>query len=203
MHNGDLELVLEAQQNLGDGQVRSAAAALRWTHPAYGQINTAKLFAMARHSGTLKTVSSYLCAQAIMAAGQLVQQQSDFAINVKISTDILLEDGFAADMLHHILDAKCQPSNLTFEVIDLHDHKWNDAVRVILHKLQLNGFRIGIGNFGTTDADIDLINIFQPDEIFLAKSFCAELLGSTSSAIFAAGALRIAKAPHNYDCEWH
>jgi len=160
MHNGDLELVLEAQQNLGDGQVRSAAAALRWTHPAYGQINTAKLFAMARHSGTLKTVSSYLCAQAIMAAGQLVQQQSDFAINVKISTDILLEDGFAADMLHHILDAKCQPSNLTFEVIDLHDHKWNDAVRVILHKLQLNGFRIGIGNFGTTDADIDLINIF-------------------------------------------
>jgi EAL domain-containing protein (putative c-di-GMP-specific phosphodiesterase class I) len=196
MHNGDLELVLEAQQNLGDGQVRSAAAALRWTHPAYGQINTAKLFAMARHSGTLKTVSTYLCTQAIMAAGQLVQQQSDFAINVKISTDILLEDGFAADMLHHILDAKCQPSNLTFEVIDLHDHKWNDAVRVVLHKLQLNGFRIGIGNFGTTDADIDLINIFQPDEIFLAKSFCAELLGSTSSAIFAAGALRIAKANH-------
>lgn len=196
MNNGDIELVLEAQQNLGDGQVRSAAAALRWTHPAYGQINTTKLFAMARHSGNLKTVSTYLCAQAIMAAGHLVKQQSDFAVNVKISPAMLLDDSFAPAMLQHISDAKCQPSNLTFEVIDLHDYKLNDAVRVALQKLQMHGFRIGISNFGTTDADMDFINTFQPDEIFLAKSFCAELLGSTSSAIFAVGALRIAKAKH-------
>ena len=129
-----------------------------------------------------------------MAAGQLVKQQPGFAINVKISTDVVLNDGFATEMLQHILHAKCQPSNLTFEVIDLHDYKFNDVARVALHNLQINGFRIGIGNFGKTDADIDFIEKFQPDEIFLAKSFCAELLGSTSSAIFAVGALRIAKA---------
>ena len=35
---------------------------------------------------------------------------------------------------------------------------------------------------------------FEPDEIVLAKSFSAELLGSKSNEIFAVGALRIAKA---------
>ena len=58
----------------------------------------------------------------------------------------------------------------------------------------MHGFRVGIGEFGKTDADIDLLKIFKPNEAFLIKSFSAELLGSTSNQIFADGALRIARA---------
>ena len=194
INNGDIELVLEAEQNLANGQIASAAASLRWTHPAYGQITTAKLFAIARSTGNLKTVSEYLCQQAVIAVGQLVKSHADFAVSIKISTDIILDPDFGANMLQRTSEAQCQPSNLTFDVIDLHAHKFDEAARKALHDLQSIGFRVGIGNFGSTDADIDFIKKFQPDEIFLAKSFSAELLGSTSNEIFAVGALRIAKA---------
>ena len=194
INNGDIELVLEAEQNLANGQIASAAASLRWTHPAYGQITTAKLFAIARSTGNLKTVSEYLCQQAVIAVGQLVKSHADFAVSIKISTDIILDPDFGSNILQRTFEAQCQPANLTFDVIDLHAHKFDEAARKALHDLQSIGFRVGIGNFGSTDADIDFIKKFQPDEIFLVKSFSAELLGSTSNEIFAVGALRIAKA---------
>ncbi len=192
--NGDIQLMLEAQQNLSTGKVESAAASLRWTHPAYGQIDTTKLFAIARETGHLQRVSQYLCEQAILAAGKLVQKQPEFTVSVKISTDILSNPEFGLALLNVAAAAHCRPASVTLEVVDVHDYKFNEAARKALHDLKQYGFRIGIGNFGITDADIDLLKRFQPDEIFLIKSFSAELLGSTSNEMFASGALRIAKA---------
>lgn len=196
INNGDIELLLEAQKNLANNAVESAAASLRWTHPAYGQIDTAKLFATARDTGNLKRVSNYLCEQAIKAAGRLAKQRPDFTVSVKVSTDIILSPEFGEAMVQCALNAQCPPANVTFEVLEIHDHKFNEQARSALFELQQVGFNIGIGNFGLTDADIDLIKKFQPDEIVLAKSFSAELLGSTSNEIFAVGALRIASASH-------
>ena len=196
INNGDIELTLEAQENLRNGEVNSAAASLRWTHPAYGQINTGKLFEIARSTGNLKIMGKYVCKQTIMAAGQLVGSAPGFNISVKVATEIILIQGFGSEMLQLTLEAQCLPSNITFEVVDLHDYKYSEAAHKAVRDLQILGFRIGIGNFGTTDADIEFFKKFQPDEIFLAKSFSAELLGSTSNEIFALGALRIAKANH-------
>ena len=196
MNNGDIELLFEAQKNLANNAVESAAASLRWTHPAYGQIDTAKLFATAKDTGNLKRVSNYLCEQAIEAAGSFAKQRPDFTVSVKVSTDIILSPDFAKAMVQCALNAQCPPANVTFEVLEIHDHKFNEQARSALFELQQVGFNIGIGNFGLTDADIDLIKKFQPDEIVLAKSFSAELLGSTSNEIFAVGALRIASASH-------
>jgi EAL domain-containing protein (putative c-di-GMP-specific phosphodiesterase class I) len=196
INNGDIDLMLEAQKNLKNNAVESAAASLRWTHPAYGQIDTAKLFAMARDTGNLKRVSRYLCEQSIKSAGRLVEEWPDFAVSVRISTDVILSEGFGSEMFQCAQNANCRPANVTFEVLEIHEHKFNEQARSALFELQQLGFKIGIGNFGITDADIEFIKKFQPDEIVLAKSFSAELLGSTSNEIFAVGALRIASASH-------
>jgi EAL domain-containing protein (putative c-di-GMP-specific phosphodiesterase class I) len=196
MNNGDIELLLEAQQDLTNNAVESAAASLRWTHPAYGQIDTAKLFTMARETANLKRVSNYLCEQSIKSAGRLVEEWPDFSVSVKISTDVILSEGFGSEMLQCAQNANCPPANVTFEILGIHEHKFNQQARSAFFALQQLGFKIGIGNFGITDADIDFIKKFQPDEIVLAKSFSAELLGSTSNEIFAVGALRIASASH-------
>ncbi len=50
-----------------------------------------------------------------------------------------------------------------------------------------------LGRFGIMNTDIDLLERFKPNEICLDKNFSAELLGSTSSQIFADAAIRIAK----------
>ncbi len=192
--NGDIELVLEPHKNLHNGLIEAASASLRWTHPAYGQIDTAKLFAIARETNNLDLVTSYLCTQAIDAAGILNKSLTDFTVNIKVATAIILNGGFIAEMRQIATDTQCHPENVTFELIDLHDYKFNGQAHTAVRELQQKGFRVAVGNFGMTDADIDFIKKFEPDEIVLAKSFSAELLGSKSNEIFAVGALRIAKA---------
>jgi EAL domain-containing protein (putative c-di-GMP-specific phosphodiesterase class I) len=194
VNNGDIELVLEAQKNLKNNQVNSAAVSLRWTHPAYGQIDTAKLFATARDTGQLEEVSHYLCRQAIICAGQLIKEQSDFSISVNVSIDVILDPKFGPEMLKATTQAECLPTHVTFIIIDVHSCKYVDKVAQAFANLKQHGFRVGIGNFGMIDSDLDFIKRFCPDEIVLVKSFSSELLGSTSNEIFAVGVLRIARA---------
>ncbi len=202
--NGDIELVLEPHKNLTNGLIEAASASLRWTHPAYGQIDTAKLFTIARETNNLNRVTSYLCAQAIEAAAELNQNLTDFTVSIKIATAFILNGGFVAEMLGIATNAQCRPGNVMFELIDLHDYKFNDQALRAIHELQQKGFRVAVGNFGMTDADIDFIKRFEPNEIVLAKSFSAELLGSKSNEIFAVGASanRQGQSGH-HDCRWH
>jgi EAL domain-containing protein (putative c-di-GMP-specific phosphodiesterase class I)/CHASE2 domain-containing sensor protein len=194
INNGDIELVLEPHKNLNNGRIEAASAALRWTHPAYGQIDTAKLFAIARETNNLNQVTSYLSAQAMKAAGELNRNLPDFTVSVKMATALILNGAFLTEMVRIAAATLCQPKNVTLELVDLHEYKFNDQARRAVREMQRRGFRIAVGNFGMTDADIDFIKKFEPDEIVLAKSFSAELLGSKSNEIFAVGALRIAKA---------
>jgi diguanylate cyclase len=192
--NGDIELMLEAQKDLTNECVESAGASLKWTHPAHGQIATTDMFKFARESGNLHKLSEFLCEQAIAAAGHLSKQREGFTVSIKISMDVILKSGFGSKMLAIAEQAQCHPSCIIFDVIDIHNHKYSEPAKKAFRDLKKHGFRVGIGDFGVNVDDIDLLRIFRPDEIFLAKGFSAELLGSTSNQIFADGALRIARA---------
>jgi diguanylate cyclase len=192
--NGDITTVFEAQQDLSDVQVRSAEASLSWTHPSYGRIANGKLFALAKSSGHLATVTHFLCEQAIENAAQFGKLCPGFGMSVKVSIEIVMNPDFGRAMRNAVEKAQCSASDITFDIIGLHDLKHNQMAKAAVNELQKLGFRIGIGGFGITSSDIDLLKIFTPDEIFLAETFSAELLGSTSNQIFADGALRIASA---------
>ena len=193
---GDVTILLQAQQELADGRVHSAEASLSWTHPSYGKISTKKLFELAKASGSLPTVTDFLCKQAINEAARLGRIYPGFAVSIKISAEIAMASRFGSAMRVAAEQAQCQVSNITFIVIGLHDHTHNQVTEEALAALQKVGFRIAIGEFGTTSSDLDLLKFFSPDEIVLSKSFSAELLGSTSNQIFADSVLRIASGKH-------
>lgn len=192
--NGDIQILFRAHHNLGNNLIRSAEATIGWVHPAYGQISPARLFGLARQTGNLYNVSLFLCQQAAHFSARLAKISPGFTVAAKISVDILLDPNFKPAMLSIAAAEQCRPSDIIFDIVDIHAFVADDAARLAIHNLQVAGFRVGIGNFGITSSDIDLLRLFEPDEIFLAASFSAELLGSTSNQIFAEGALRIAQA---------
>jgi EAL domain-containing protein (putative c-di-GMP-specific phosphodiesterase class I)/CHASE2 domain-containing sensor protein len=192
--NGDIELMLEGQKNLANNLVETAEAAIRWTHPAHGQIATSELFKLARDSGNLPKLSDYLCEQTMIAAGCLAKQIPDFALSVKISMDIVMTPNFATKMLRIAQENECKPAYIIFNVIGVHDYQNNELARKAFRDLQRHGFGVGVGDFGMSHTDLNLLEIFKPRQMFLAKSFSAELLGSTSNQMFASSALRIARA---------
>jgi EAL domain-containing protein (putative c-di-GMP-specific phosphodiesterase class I) len=192
--NGDVTCLFEAQPELVGGRIKSAEIALNWIHPAHGEIAKKKLFELARTSGNLDKVSLYLCDKAVNHAAELARLQPGFQLSLKISIQVVLGEAFKAWVRGYIQQENCRPNNIMFDIIDLHAHQNDRAVQLAVRELQQHNFRVGIGNFGITNGDIDLLNIFEPDGIFLSKSFAGELLGTTSNQFYAEAALRIAQA---------
>lgn len=191
--NGDIELMLETETNLSSHAVESAGASLRWTHPAHGQIATAKLFDFARESGNLEKLSGFLCEQSVVAAAAIIKRIPGFSVSFKVSMDMILATDFSATVLGFCKMAGCNPNAVVLEIVDLQNYRHDMRAQRAFRHLQNQGFRVGLGDFGMTNADIDLLKTFKPDEIFLIKSFSAEFFGSTSNQIFAQSALRIAR----------
>ena len=194
--NEDAILMLEAQQILTTGAVNSAEATIRWTHPASGRIETVRLFELAKTSGNLDLLTRILCRDAIKAAGKLIRLNPKFCVRIKVSVSVIMTEDFIDTVLAEAKRAACNPSGIVFDIVDIHSNQQDrNAVRAV-DQLKAAGFEIGVGNFGLSTQDIDILTTIKPDQIFLAKSFCAELLGSTSNQIFADAALRLAGARH-------
>ncbi len=188
----DVELFFEAQPDLKTNQVHSAEASIRWIHPAYGLISTAKLMELAKDSERLSELSLFLCEQAFISASQLNIIQPGFSTSIKISMETLTNSEFVNSVVGLSVKARCPAQNIIFDIVDVKDNMQNTNGLRAIEGLRTYGFRIGIGSFGLSSTDITMIHAIKPDEIFLVKSFCTELLGSTSSQTFTDAVLRIA-----------
>jgi EAL domain-containing protein (putative c-di-GMP-specific phosphodiesterase class I)/CHASE2 domain-containing sensor protein len=191
--NGEVDIVLEAQHALAGGRIASAEATLLWQHPSYGELRGSKILDLAKVSGQLVKVILYLCDRAGDAAQQINSILPGFTISVEAGIDVIVDEKFQKWMDSAKKQSKFYPSNIVVTVADIQRHIGNHGCKPAIGRIKDGGFRLGISNFGETNADIDLIRQFDPDEIFFSERFYEELFGTTSSRLFADAALRIAR----------
>jgi diguanylate cyclase len=192
--DGSAQLMLLPEQHLNRKTVLSAEAALRWTHPGHGQIATRQLIELARQSGYLAAYSMTLCKMAMMQGAALGKIASRFNLTIKIAAEMLSDIEILASIVRSAQEAKCPAENITLEIVNIHANKSNRDLLQAIQSLQSHGFRTGIGDFGISNSDIELLTTIKPNAIYFAKSFCAELLGSKSNSLYAEAVMRIAKA---------
>ena len=192
--NGDVHVVFAGQQQLNNGRITAAEIELIWNHPAYGELSGSKLFGLATESGNLDKVSLYLCEQASHYVGEINTIWPGFSISMKMSVEFISGEGLKSWIASCMKATHFKTNNIIFNLINVHAHRNDPVLQWSIRNVQNHGFKVGIGNFGITNSDIDLIKMFNPDELFLSKSFSAELLGSTSNQMYASAALRIASA---------
>jgi diguanylate cyclase len=190
--NGDVQFMFAAQQQLSNGRITAAEIELIWNHPAYGELSGEKLISLATASGDLDKVSQYLCKQASHFAGKINKIWPGFSIIMKVPVGFISGDEFKTWMTSCMKATHFKTNSITFNLIDVHAHRMEPVLTWSIRNIQNHGFKVGIGNFGITTSDIDLINLFKPNELFLSKNFSTELLGSKGNKIYAKAALRIA-----------
>jgi EAL domain-containing protein (putative c-di-GMP-specific phosphodiesterase class I) len=79
------------------------------------------------------------------------------------------------------------------QVRDSHELASDPDLQSTVKALQMRGYSLALGNFGSTHNDLELITALTPDEIILLQSFASGLVGSTSNGIYVDAALRIAR----------
>jgi diguanylate cyclase len=189
-------IVLEPIQRMDNALPIGAEATLRWAHPAYGQLNATQLWGLAQKSGQLDNYSLQLSRLAMAAAARISSERKGFQICVEMMVETL-----ACETVQSAIDAtrqeeRCPIYNIVFKIMNVHDHLSNEKALKSIAAFQAKGYQIGLGNYGLTNADIELITIIKPKILFIAPKLSTGLLGTASNKIFAEAAIRIAKL-HN------
>lgn len=190
----EINILFEPQVDLQTDNIVGTEIFIVWKHPAYGDISGAKFYAMAAASNSMEKVSLYLCDRAAQYSRSLVRSEANFCVSLKIVGDVITSEDFKQWMSASLKLTAFRPSTIIFNIVDIQQNKNRADVKAAIRNIKEHGFKIGIGNFGATSDEIELLNVFKPNAIFLQKAFSSELLGRKSYEIYVDMALRIANA---------
>ena len=173
-----LQLVLQPVVNARSGEVASAEALLRWTHPLLGPVSPAKLIPLAEESGQITSLDDWVLERAL----QYAQELPNLPIAVNVSPIQFRHPGLARKIVDR-LDAYSVPaSRLRLEITEgvLVTHT-RAANRTIL-ELREAGIGVALDDFGTGYSSLSYLKDFQFDFLKIDRSFLSDLHGGRTGA---------------------
>lgn len=190
--NLDITVMLEGQRDLSTNSIAGADVTLSWKHPAYGEIGGNKLISMAVAANCYDNLVLHLCNQTIECSRTLVRTMTNFTLSLAIDTATLRSQSFKKWLADSMAAPTFRCGTIIFKITDAHENEHLPELKAAIRTLKEHGFRVGIGTFGKTNTDVELLNNLKADTIFLSANFSSELLGRKSMEIYIDMALRIA-----------
>jgi diguanylate cyclase (GGDEF)-like protein len=167
----ELDLHLQPVVDARTGELASAEALLRWTHPLLGPISPAKLISLAEESGQITSIDDWVLERALCYAKRL----ATVPVAVNISPVQFRHPGFARKIVDR-LAAHSVPTNLlrleiTEGVLVTHTRAASRAIS----ELREAGLKIALDDFGTGFSSLGYLKDFGFDLLKVDRSFVADL----------------------------
>jgi diguanylate cyclase (GGDEF)-like protein len=173
LREDQLQLVLQPVVNARGGELASAEALLRWTHPVLGAVSPAKLIPLAEESGQIIALDDWVLDRALQYACEL----PGVPIAVNVSPIHFRHPNLARKVVDRLQAYSVPARQLRLEITEgvLVTHT-RAANRTIL-ELREAGIGIAIDDFGTGFSSLSYLKDFQFDFLKIDRSFISDLGG--------------------------
>ena len=180
--DGQLEVHLQPQVRLADGDVVGAEALVRWQHPTRGLLTPAQLLPAAEQAGLLRPLTDTVLELSLIAvarwwpARRVPVSVNLSAVNV---TDLDLPGKVAQALARHGVP----PASLTLELVE--DTLMTDPERgrTVLGELRRLGVRTSIDDYGTGYSSLAYLRGLPADELKLDRSLTSDVAGDRRAAV--------------------
>ncbi|TFI56871.1 EAL domain-containing protein [Sphingomonas parva] len=173
-----LHLLLQPVVGARTGELASAEALLRWTHPVLGAVSPAKLIPLAEESGQIIAIDDWVLEQALVYAAAL----GDVPIAVNISPVQFRHPGFARKIVDRLSAHGLPPHLLKLEITEGVLVTHTRAASRAVNELREAGIRIALDDFGTGFSSLSYLKDFQFDSLKIDRSFVTDLENGRQSA---------------------
>ena len=174
LENDELEVHLQPQVDLADGELVGAEALVRWRHPRRGLLSPAELLPAAEQAGLLRPLTDQVLELALTAAAQWWPRRT-VPVSVNLSaanvTDLDLPGKVALALERHGLPARA----LTLELVEDTLMADPERGRQVLGELRRLGIRTSIDDYGTGYSSLAYLRHLPADELKLDRSLTADV----------------------------
>jgi diguanylate cyclase (GGDEF)-like protein len=178
----ELYLVYQPIIELSTGQMVSAEALVRWTHPVLGPISPSEFIPVAEESGLIVALGKWVQREACRALAAWRAQDPAAAprtISVNVSRAELALGGKLLDQVQELLEQVGLPAEcLQLEVTEREVMRDPENFHELMRGLQTLGIKIAMDDFGTGTSSLGLLRGYPFNTIKIDQSFVKDLTTS-------------------------
>jgi diguanylate cyclase (GGDEF)-like protein len=169
---GELSLAFQPIVDVETGEMTSAEALLRWSHPELGDVSPGVFIPLAERTGLITELGIWVLQEACSQAVTWREQSDrDVQITVNVSPVQLLETKLPEQVESILRDTGLQPSALVLEITELASLGDLHNARHVVERLQGLGVSIALDDFGTGHASMQYLAEWDVDKIKIDRSF--------------------------------
>ncbi len=175
-----LSLAFRPMKNLHTGKEDLYEVGVTMRHPDGGWIPPKVFLPIINRHEQGKIYDRILFGK-ILETAALVDENVAFSFN--LSPYSLRDDSFVQEILGMLREAEVAPSRLIVELYERRQHHSMERYFKRLKILKKHGLRLGLDNFGASNASMEYLRHFPFDMIQLDRSFTQELGGEKGRSI--------------------
>lgn len=174
-----LEVVYQPRIDLKSGAIISFEATPRWMHDQYGELDTARLVAIAETTGLVQALVDDLLRTACRdAAGW----GGNVTLSIGIPPALLKDDTFGLRIVAILGESGLPASRLELEITESALVADLEAAKRVLGAIHETGVKIALNNFGTGYSSLYHLRNFKLDTIKIDRSFVQVMAENPESA---------------------
>jgi diguanylate cyclase (GGDEF)-like protein len=175
LHRGRVDVHVQPQARLTDGETVSVEALARWHHPELGFVPPDEFIPVAERSGLIGPLTTQVLDSSLAAVARWRRAGADLAIAVNLSTRSL-HGGQLVDEVARLLRRHDVPeSRLTLEVTEGSVMADPARATAVLHQLRDLGVRLSVDDFGTGYSSLSYLKKLPIHEVKIDRSFITGL----------------------------
>ena len=208
--SNQLYLTYEPVIELQTGRRRYVEASLRWNHPTLGAIAPHEFLPIAEDSGLMSALGPWMLEEACRALADWRRQDLERApakISLGISySELVRVDRFVEQVCGTLRTTKLPAQCLQIEVSEREVMRDAESVRRLLTRLQREGVKLALRDFGAGHCSFSLLRELPFDTIKIDRAFTRDLqsghaglavIGATLTLIRNLGRLSVAAGVEN------
>jgi diguanylate cyclase (GGDEF)-like protein len=175
LQNGEIQVHVQPQAELGSGRVVGVEALVRWKHPELGWIPPDEFVPVAERSGLIGLLTTRVLDAALAACALWRAAGRDLGIAVNLSARSLQNTDVVDEVTRLLRRHDVPADRLTLEVTE--GSVMADPTRAVavLHQLRELGVRLSVDDFGTGYSSLSYLQRLPVQEVKIDRSFVAAL----------------------------
>lgn len=187
-----LELHYQPKLNLTSGKPTHVEALVRWSHPTLGMIPPDNFIYIAEQTGQINSLTQWVFATALKQYQLWQQQNIHLNIAINISAENLRSEAFYEFVGQMMTETQIPTEHITLEVTESAVVDNTGVAINLLRKLQKQGFKISIDDYGTGYSSLAQLKQLPVNELKIDKSFVQRLHDDEDDQIIVRSTIELA-----------